>query len=190
MECYDCFPEAFFTLIEPQPEMTPHLELFQRRAIRSRVVAAGAGPQRGELVQTIWEDLKGSSFLPPSDPASLRSGRQRKVPIVTIDSLFADSTVPRPDLVKLDIQGFELEALKGAGTLFGHTELFILEVSLFRFMPGQPMLSEVVRFMEERGYQAYDFPGSLRRPKDGALGQIDIAFARDGGLLRASNAWD
>ena len=83
----------------------------------------------------------------------------------------------------------ELEALQGAQTLFGSVELFILEVSLFEFAPRTPLVAEAVGFMAQRGYEVYDLPGLVRRPSDGALGQIDIAFARRGGPLRASCAW-
>jgi FkbM family methyltransferase len=182
------FPEADFCLVEPQPEMRESLEGFCREFSGSRWVQAGAGPQPGELVQTIWKDLAGSSFLPEIKDELLASGRQRRAQIVTLDSLYAEGQ-RLPDLAKLDIQGFELEALKGAGKLFGKTELFILEVSLFCFLPKNPVTSDVVSFMHERGYELYDIAGYLRRPHDGALGQLDLAFARDGGFFRRTNAW-
>lgn len=187
-EASSIFPDARFCLIEPQEELRPHLEKFCRDHPGSRWVQAGAGAEQGELVQTIWKDLAGSSFLPEVDPVRLASGEQRKTPVVAIDSLYAPGE-PLPELVKLDIQGFELEALKGARSLFGRTELFILEVSLFRFFPRTPLVSEVVAFMHERRYELYDVAGHLRRPADGALGQLDLTFARDRGFFRTNDAW-
>jgi hypothetical protein len=108
---------------------------------------------------------------------------------VTIDSLVEQGAIVMPDLVKLDVQGFELEALKGATRLFGPVEAFILETSLFRFMPRIPLLHEVVAFMADRHYYAYDFGGWLRRPYDRAVGQTDICFAREKGVLRATDRW-
>jgi len=182
------FPDARLVLIEPQVEMAPHLASFCAAHPSARYILAGAGPEPGEAVQTIWDDLVGSSFLPPVKAELLQVGRQRKTPIVTIDSVFSE-TEPLPDLVKLDTQGFELEALKGANRLFGHTECFVLEVSLFRFIPGMPILSEVVEFMGRRGYNAYDVCGYLRRPLDGALGQLDMVFAKADGRLRSDHRW-
>jgi FkbM family methyltransferase len=182
------YPNASFLLIEPQHEMHPHLEQFCRDFPKARRVEAGAGATEGELTLTLWEDTEGSSFL-PEENTPLTVGKKRcNVKIVTIDSLY-DGKTDLPDLVKLDIQGFELEALKGAQTLFGRTELFILEVSLFECTPHCPLFSEVVGFMAQRGYEVYDLPGFMRRPFDAALGQADIAFARRDGFLRASNAW-
>ena len=180
------FPDASYLMVEPQQEMTPYLDEFCRAHPKARHVLAGAGAAPGELTLTIWDDLQGSSLLPSDD--TLTDKPRRKVKIVTIDSLYEDGTA-LPDLVKLDIQGFELEALKGAGKLFGHTELFILEVSFFDSLANQPVVSDVVSFMTQRGYEAYDIPGYMRRPLDGALGQIDIAFARKDGLLRKSREW-
>jgi FkbM family methyltransferase len=185
------FADAHFTLIEPLLEMQEELEHFCVEHPGSRYFLAGAGARKGELTLTIPDDLAGSSFLPAPDENQLTDGRQRIVPIITIDDVIAQSP-PIPDLMKLDIQGFELEALKGASTTFGRTAAYILEVSLFSFsdVPGMPEFYEVVRFMKERGYVVYDFPGFLRRPLDGALGQCDVCFVEENGRFRTSHDWE
>ncbi len=183
------FKEAGFFLIEPQIEMKIYLEAFCKEFLGSQFFLAGAGATPGELMLTIWDDLAGSSFLPSESDELRESGKQRSVKIVTIDSLLEKELMPMPQLVKLDIQGFELEALKGGARLFGNVEVFILEASLFEFIEGQPIFDEVVAFMKDQGYVVYDFPGFLRRPHDGALGQCDICFAKANGVLRANNFW-
>jgi FkbM family methyltransferase len=183
------FPDARVIMIEPQVEMVAPLEALCREKSNVSVVKAGAGSEPGQLLQTIWEDLAGSSFLPPEDVTLQKKGRQRLTPVVTIDSVLAEHSGFQPDFVKLDIQGFELKALAGATSIFGRTELLILEASLFAFTAGQPTAREVITFMGDRGYEIYDLPGFLRRPLDGALGQMDIAFVKRSGFFRKSNQW-
>ena len=88
-----------------------------------------------------------------------------------------------PQLAKLDIQGFELEALEGATKLFGRTECFIVEVNFYKRVPNVPLFSDVVSFFDQRGYKVYDIAGELRRPLDNALWQVDLAFVRKGGMF-------
>ena len=184
------FPDASVIMIEPQDEMQPYLSQLCRSVAACHYVKAGAGRQAAELVQTIWPDLAGSSFLPEVDTSQLETGRQRKTEVTTIDLLLSE-TYPEfaPDLVKLDIQGFELEALSGAQTTFGRTEVFILETSLFGFLPGQPVTREVISFMFDRGYELYDITDYLRRPYDGALAQVDLAFVKADGRFRTETKW-
>ena len=113
-----------------------------------------------KVVLTIWPDLSGSSFVPDVDSSQLRIGKQRKTSVVTIDSLLSE-TYPDfvPDLIKLDIQGFELEALSGANTTFGRTEVFIVETSVIRLSAMSPFTREVISFMFDRGYELYDITG-------------------------------
>ena len=183
------FPESRIIMFEPQEEMRSILEQLCRRNSNLEFIQAGVGREPGELVQTIWEDLAGSSFLPEVADDKLEKGVQRMTPIITIDEILKQKPDFVPDLVKLDIQGFELEALKGASSTFETTELFILETSLYEFLPSQPVTFDCIKFMHEKGYYIYDVTEYLRRPFDGALGQIDIAFAKSGGMLQKSNSW-
>ncbi|HTL90392.1 MAG TPA: FkbM family methyltransferase [Leptolyngbya sp.] len=184
------FPNAHCFLIEPQIEMQPDLEKFCQDFPGSQWQLAGAGAELGELSLTVWGDLAGSSFLPSLHPERAAIANQRVVPIVTIDQLLNDQKLSIPQLVKLDIQGFELEALKGASQLWDQVEVFILEVSLFEFLPGQPVFDQVIEFMRHHGYVVYDFPGFCCRPFDGALGQCDVCFVQVNGFFRTSASWN
>ncbi|MGG6269238.1 FkbM family methyltransferase [Leptolyngbya sp. AN03gr2] len=182
------FSQANCFLIEPQLELQSKLDQFCQQFPGSQWKLAGAGSTAGELCLTVWDDLAGSLFL-PDQATTAEANQQRIVPVITIDTLISENTLPVPEIVKLDVQGFELEVLKGASQLFDKTEVFILEVALFEFLPGQPLFAEVVQFMHDRGYVVYDFPGFIRRPYDGALGQCDVCFVRRDGFLRTVSCW-
>lgn len=184
------FPKTPVLMIEPQDEMEPSLSELAKSVPDCHFIKAGAGRQSGELFQTISENTVGSTFLPPVNTELVETGKQRKTRIVTIDNILArDYPKFIPDLVKLDVQGFELEVLSGGETLFGKTEVFILEAGFFPFMPGQPIAREIISFMAARGYELYDVPGFCRRPHDGALGQLDLAFAKANGMFRKVTDW-
>jgi len=183
------WPSARGLMIEPQPEMQGSLDRVCRQHEGVSYVLVGAGSCPDVRIQTIWEDLAGSSFLPVRDEAMLASGRQRPAPLATVDSLLEERPDLKPDLVKLDVQGYELEVLRGSRECFGVTELFIIETSLFAFLPANPLCREVIVFMAEAGYELYDITEYYRRPSDGALGQVDLAFARRRGMLRSDDRW-
>lgn len=186
----EVFPAAEALMIEPQPEMREALEALCARRSGLRWVEVAVGARDETRHQTIWADLEGSSFLPPADPARIATGEQRPARVRRLDDVLAETYPGRvPELVKLDVQGFELQVLDGAPSLFGRTELFVLETSLYEFLPGLPLLREVIDYMARRGYELYDVAGYIRRPVDGALGQLDVAFARRRGTLRPDDRW-
>jgi hypothetical protein len=87
--------------------------------------------------------------------------------------------------MKLDVQGFELEVLKGGGRALALSEVVILEVALLPYNDGGPLFADVVAFMNKEGFLVFDFCGQFRRESDFALFQTDVAFVRRESSLRA-----
>jgi hypothetical protein len=103
----------------------------------------------------------------------------------TLDNITAETSLRSPLLLKLDVQGFELEVLKGASQTLALSEIVIMEASLLPYNDGSPLFAEVIAFMNKEGFVAFDFCGQLRRESDCALFQTDVAFVRRESNLRA-----
>lgn len=85
------------------------------------------------------------------------------------------------DVLKLDLQGFELEALRGCGTLLDDCSAVIAEVAFVRYYRGQPLFHDVDRFLRERGFTFYNLFDE-EREIDGRLGVADAVYFDDGVL--------
>jgi FkbM family methyltransferase len=179
------YPKAQYYLFEPQAEMVPYINEFLQHHT-ARHIQAGIGASNSTLRLQIFDDYAGSSFL---NNHQADSHNVRSVPVYSIDNLVTEGNIQVPDLCKIDIQGFELEALKGAQTILGKTEVFIIEVSTFEFSPGQPLAHQIIEYLAKYNYVLYDIAGFMNRPHDGAMGQIDLCFVLANSPLRKSNAW-
>lgn len=180
------FPKAKYFLLEPQIEMKPFIDAFLQTH-QGKWIQAGVGAKDEVMQFRIWEDFAGSSFL--NADVEDASKQYRKLQVYSIDSLIGKGEMEIPDFCKIDIQGFEMEALKGSNTILGKTEVFVIELSTFEFMKGQPLVHEIIEVMAQKGYVIYDIAGFMNRPFDGAMGQIDICFVLKNSTLRQSNQW-
>jgi FkbM family methyltransferase len=187
------FPGANLWLFDPLEEHRAYMDDFCRQCPGSKGFVAALAQQDGEQVFTLYENLDGSSLKHEADQNMLDSGGQRMVTVRGIDSLVQNDGMPIPQLVKLDVQGYEIEVLQGAKSLFGVAEAIILEVNMYDFWPDSPVKSfvfaDVVNYMLDHGYVVYDFPGLIRRPYDDAIGQIDVCFVPENGHLRKYRGW-
>lgn len=92
-------------------------------------------------------------------------------------------------MIKLDVQGFEIEVLKGAANTLQQAEVCLLEVTLLNIGANEPLLFDILRFMDERNFQAYDISQFMRRPYDNALFQVDMFFVSKNSKLIAEKRW-
>jgi FkbM family methyltransferase len=185
-ELYDAFPGASFLLVDPLEEYAEAIGQVTSRLQRAEWVRAAAGPEPGEIEINVNRAPALSSTLGHWRGQD-DGGRPRKVPVVRIDDLVAERGLPGPYLVKADVEGAELRVLDGAATVLEETELVLLEVNLFEFLPGQPQLHDVVAYMKARGFVTYDFYGGHVRLLDDALAMTNMAFVREDGRFRRSH---
>jgi FkbM family methyltransferase len=112
-----------------------------------------------------------------------------KLKTETLDNLLALQGFPLPDFIKLDVQGYELEVLKGAEKAMTHAEICLLEISLMDIGGQTPLLAEMVSYMNDKDFQAYDISQLMRRPLDKALYQVDMFFVKKNSDLLINKGW-
>lgn len=182
------FPDAAFTLIEPQIEMKPFLDLFCSKAKNARWIMAGAGASEGEFTFTVAPSDDSSSFAISEDKAKEWGSERRVLPIVTLDLVCERYSLPVPEIVKIDAEGLDMDVVKGAKNVIGKTEIFFIEIPLFDYWPNQSFNS-IMEYMNDIGYVPYDITDMNRRTKDEALGLMEIAFVKKNGILREYHGW-
>jgi FkbM family methyltransferase len=175
------FPDARVLMLEGNPENDAALgATADAIGSRSERVIALLGPEKKDAVK-FYTFGTGSSVLP--ELTTFDKGTVT-LPMDLLDNVVEGAALPGPFLLKLDVQGFELEVLKGGKSTLHHAEAVILESSLIPFNDGAPLFADVVEFMNRQGFVVFDFCGQSRRESDGALFQTDIAFVRRDSCLR------
>jgi len=90
----------------------------------------------------------------------LRTVRTETVHTTRLDDVLQE--VPRIDFLKLDIQGFELFALRGAEGLLPRTNVVHCEVEFAPIYKAQPLFADVESFLRARGFAFIDFTTLMR----------------------------
>jgi FkbM family methyltransferase len=98
--------------------------------------------------------------------------------MMTLDELDPRSPdgYERIDLLKMDVQGAELDIIKGATKTLERTDLILMEVSFQPYNIGAPLLFEILEYMNKIGFIAIDiFDNNYY---NNIHVQSDILFAR------------
>ena len=109
---------------------------------------------------------------------------ERTIPMATLDDTMENfKELSAPLFLKLDIQGAELECLRGAISTLQRTEVVQLEAALLNYNEGAPHAAEVIAFMSEHGFALFDVAGFVRQ-NGGNLVQLDLVFVGKNSKLR------
>lgn len=172
----DIFPNSKVLMIEGQMLKAPVLKKVCNHFTEDVFFEiALLGANDGEKVNFV-EMETGSSVLEESSPYNRRYVEKE---LITLDSLLLSyPAFKKLDFLKLDVQGYELNVLKGASKLLAQTEFVLMETSLIQVNNGCPLISDVMAFMTESNFRLLDFCSQIRR-KDGGLWQTDLLFIKN-----------
>ena len=160
------FPRAVVTAFEMHPGVIP--DLVANRGPRTRCVHAALSDQSRENVRVwisgfnIYEEPEGGWAALEAIPGAMKergeNNRGRgyaEVDFITLDDYCA--TNPAPDLIKIDVEGYQAKALVGAmNTIRRHKPVIIIELhdpeKLARFGTTN---AQTVRPLYEAGYSGF-----------------------------------
>jgi len=106
----------------------------------------------------------------------LKVKEKKKVNMVSLDKWSEKEHFKDIDIIKLDLQGYELNALKGAKRLLSSSvKLVYVECSFKEFYINQPLFYDVYQFMNSCGFEIYNiYRESSKKP----IGFVDVLFTR------------
>jgi FkbM family methyltransferase len=125
------------------------------------------GRQEGSTDMYVCLDGKGSysSLQPPEENLKVRRELIR-VPIIDLDSYVQHNNIRHIDFLKIDVEGGELDVLKGAVMVLKELRPVVMcEIADVRTQPWGYNASEIYKFLEKCGYQWFQIvPGGRLLP--------------------------
>jgi len=175
------WPHARIVAFEPRESKRAQLERTRRDLAHFAYHICFLGASAG---RASYDDLGNQTTLYTTGPAGREQADMR-----TLDEFLESGALPQPDLVKLDVQGYELEVLAGSERALRGVQAVLAETSFYRFHPSMPVADDVIAYLKVRGLVIYDVMGVLRLDEDDALGQMDLMFIRSDHPLRKPRTW-
>lgn len=177
------FPRARVWCFEPNPVASAVL---RRRcgevSIRAEAVEAALCDRAGKRMFHIHADDETSSLMSANRAGAelfeekLALHETIEVAGVAIDAFCAERGIDRIDLLKLDLQGGELDALRGASAMLeGRIRVVLAEVQFRPTYEGAPGADEVIGFMRGAGYRL--------------VGLYNTYYDHDGTAVQGDGLW-
>jgi len=173
---------------EPLSQVYPKL-LHNSRKDKNWIVAERClvGEKEGEETINISENFVSSSILQNSSTKALTENSPRarfvgseKVKMHRLDTLLPKYMKKENNiLLKLDVQGYEDNVLKGAKKILPKIRGIQLECSLVRLYKGEILLEQMIKKIKKMGFKLWDLIPEFRNYKSGRLMQTDCIFFRE-----------
>lgn len=171
-------PDAEIYAFEPAPKLFQRLR--RRFAGDSKITCCdrALGDISGKAVFYLAQDNVSSSLLQETNESLRRIQEAVTIQVITLDEWSSNRTIRRPALLKLDLEGNELAALRGAEKFLTQIDYIELETTFWPIRLGQPTFKEILDLMDKRGFDFLDmYPGNLD-PETGRSIWADALFAR------------
>lgn len=169
------FPDTPTVMVDGNPEVASKLAADKERFGHNvRCETAVLGKKRDAPVK-YYISGTGSSLFPERAEYGQKS-KFINVETITLDELLEKYKNEEFSLIKIDTQGAEIEILEGFSGL-EKAEAVILEGSIIEYNVGTPMFSDIVLYMNGRGFVIHDL-FDFKRGGNGMLTQVDMLFIR------------
>lgn len=175
---YEVFPDAHHILFEPVAEREPHLRALCSGLKSAEYHMAAVTERTGQITLTVSPDRNSSGVV----PASANDGADyRSIPAIALNDICSRQPYPGPFLVKIDVDGCEIDVLKGGSSLIGRDNVFVVEATIGH---DDARFPKVLDFFRPYDFILHDIVDPMFRPADGALWQVDIVMVHSSSPYR------
>lgn len=171
------WPRARVHAVEAQPALARELARTWAGDPRVTVHAAALARETGTLeFHVTANSVSSSPLVPTAFKRSLHGANVDVTETLTVSARRLAELVPeRIDLLKLDVQGFEIEALAGLGERLEDVGAILTEVQFAPLYEGTPLFGDVDRFLRSAGFALFNLY-ELWTTDDGRLTAGDAVY--------------
>ena len=169
-----------------EPDAAAFSDLHSKYADEPAVTLSQYGVGEVESVETFYcmsESRVSSSFLQHNEDTwrelQYATGEieTKQLSVTTLDAYCSEHQIGEIYLIKIDIQGYELKALRGAMQTLRHTRHILVESSIRPLYEGGARFTEVHEFLAQHGFHLMNLRAWHRG--NGVLMETDMLFRRD-----------
>lgn len=126
--------------------------------------ALGSAPSNVEI--NVMSRVTASSILESTTDVALggkryfEAVRKESVKVLRLDDVLTDELPVH--LIKLDVQGFELEVLRGAGDVLSRTTFVLVELQNHDIYKNAPKYYDIDAFVRSRNFELFELIPSIR----------------------------
>lgn len=176
------FPDAVIHSFEPIE--AAYRTLISHRCLRNNFNAyhLALTDKTGDATINLSRADDSSSLLPIGNlqtsyyPGTEMVG-QEVIKTDTLDNQFQEEWQGRNVLLKIDVQGTELQVLKGASNNLDRIGHIYAELSFMELYKGQALGTEIIEFLSGFGFEVYSI-SNISRTRHDRLVQADFLFTR------------
>jgi len=171
-------PQAKFNLFEPleSDQYAEDLANVLRDRPDFRMHRIALGDEDTTLQLNLHREHFGSSLI-DSDWEGVVA--KKLVPVQRLDDMVAALKLPPPDLIKMDVQGYELRVLAGAEISCCRAKALMIETWFYRqYGPATPLLGEIIDWMAGHDFSLVSLGDTYVSP-DMTLASVDAFFLRN-----------
>ena len=176
------FPNKIVYSFEPIIEMINKQKKFfkYKKNITFHNLALGSSICSKEFL--ITSRMDSSSFLKVASNTNKSKNysviEKRDIKVSTLDEILLNEIFLYPLLIKMDVQGYELEVLKGAKNLLKKTDYLLLEVSENEMYQNQPTEKIIIEYLKDLNFEIFKANNWLSI-KNTNFKQRDILFYKN-----------
>ncbi|MDI9311580.1 MAG: FkbM family methyltransferase [Limnohabitans sp.] len=176
-------PQVYIHSFEPIPQVFDSLQLLSQQDSRFSAYNTALGNSSGSIEIILNESTAASSILKMTEDAQahfsfLKEDNNIEISIARLDDFKFDTEIQKPYLVKIDVQGFELEVLKGGVDFIRDAELVIIEVSFKYLYKEQVLFDEIYNNITALGFRYTGSIEQLISPNLHEIIQADAIFVK------------
>ncbi len=181
-ECMKFFPVAKYYLFEPQQNLCKDIRNNLEGIGNYTIFTTGVGNKNLTANFTLHDREDSRSFSFSKEEAEERGYIQTKIPVVRLDDFVKENNLDKPDLIKIDAEGFDLEVLEGAIDILNNTEVILVEAAVMNKRLKNSALS-VIKYLDDLDYKLFDITDINRPFNNNVLWLCEFAFIKKNGIL-------